>query len=111
VNLRKRAGRIYYVFSWTLTEFTVLLFWLFSTLSVAPFALGTTAFVHGLWVWKSPTILEAPHAAESLLEFCSSEGINEVHVSVSERSEPAEEEKLVHLIALLHRANIRVEAL
>jgi hypothetical protein len=67
--------------------------------------------VHGLWVWKSPTVLQAPHAAESLMEFCRSQGINEVYVSVSERSEAAEEAQLVHLISLLHRSNIRVEAL
>ena len=29
-----------------------------------------------------------PHAAESLLEFCRSQGINEIYVSISERSEP-----------------------
>ncbi|MGO9844785.1 MAG: hypothetical protein ACLPZF_26845, partial [Candidatus Acidiferrales bacterium] len=61
--------------------------------------------------WKSPTVLQAPHAAESLLEFCRSQGINEIYVSISERSEPAEEGQLVHLISLLHRSNIRVEAL
>ena len=44
------------------------------------------AFVHGLWVWKSPTVLGEPHAAEALRDFCKSEGINEVYVSVSERS-------------------------
>jgi hypothetical protein len=67
--------------------------------------------VHGLWVWKSPTVLEQPHGAETLLEFCRSEGINEVYVSVSERSATAEESRLTHLIALLHGSNIRVEAL
>jgi hypothetical protein len=67
--------------------------------------------VHGLWIWKSPTVFGAPHAAESLLEFCRSQGISEVYVSISERSEPAEEGQLVRLISLLHRSNIRVEAL
>jgi hypothetical protein len=80
-----------------------LLLWTSSSAVPAP--------VHGLWVWKSPTVLEAPHAAESLLDFCKSQGINEVYVSISERSEPAEESQLVHLIGLLHRANIHVEAL
>jgi hypothetical protein len=69
------------------------------------------AEVHGLWVWKSPSVLAAPHAAEALLEFCTSQRINEVYVSISERSEPAEEGQLVQLISLLHRSNIRVEAL
>ena len=39
------------------------------------------------------------------------QGINEVYVSVSERSEASEESQLAHLIALLHRSNVRVEAL
>jgi hypothetical protein len=69
------------------------------------------ALIHGLWVWKSPTVLAAPHAAESLRDFCTSAGINEVYVSVSPRTEAAEEGQLVHLIGLLHRSNIRVEAL
>jgi hypothetical protein len=67
--------------------------------------------IHGLWVWKSPTVLATPRDAENLLDFCRSQGINEVYVSVSVQSEAAEEGQLVHLIALLHRSNIRVEAL
>jgi hypothetical protein len=68
-------------------------------------------FVHGLWIWKSPTVLDEPHAAESLLDFCKSQDIDEVYVSISERSKDAEEAKLVQVIKLLHRSNIRVEAL
>ncbi|MGB7435478.1 MAG: hypothetical protein WBR26_09205 [Candidatus Acidiferrum sp.] len=81
-------------------------------------AFGFSAFaptppttVHGLWVWKSPTVLEAPNAVESLRDFCSSEDVNEVYVSISERSEAEEEAKLVRLISLLHRSSIKVEAL
>jgi hypothetical protein len=62
-------------------------------------------------VWKSPTVLEAPRGAEDLRDFCQSQGITEVYVSVSERSEASEEGQLAHLIALLHKSNIRVEAL
>ncbi|MGO8786799.1 MAG: hypothetical protein ACLQVL_05370 [Terriglobia bacterium] len=69
------------------------------------------SLVHGLWVWKSGAILEVPRGAEALRDFCKSEGINEVYVSVSERSEASEESQLAHLIALLHRSNIRAEAL
>jgi hypothetical protein len=72
---------------------------------VRPTALST------VWsVWKSPTVLEQPCAAESLLEFCKSESINEVYVSISERSKGAEEGKLLQLIKL-HHSKIRVEAL
>jgi hypothetical protein len=94
-------------FLWFLLVFVSLL----AELPCLSFAAEGSSLVHGLWVWKSPTVLEAPRAAESLLEFCKSQGINEVYVSISERSEAEEEGKLVHLIAILHRGNIRVEAL
>jgi hypothetical protein len=66
---------------------------------------------HGLWVWKSASVLEAPRGAEQLQHFCQSEGINEVYVSVSPSDGASLESQLVPLIALLHRSNIRVEAL
>ena len=78
---------------------------------LAPCAKAAPPLVHGLWVWKSPTVLESPNAAESLIAFCKAQGINEVYVSISERSEASEEPALVHLIEVSHRANIRVEAL
>jgi hypothetical protein len=90
---------------------SVLLVLSLATLSFSPSARAADSLVHGLWVWKSPTVLEQPRAAESLLEFCKSEGINEVYVSISERSKDAEEGKLVQLIKLLHHSKIRVEAL
>jgi hypothetical protein len=67
--------------------------------------------VHGLWVWKSAQVLEAEHSSENLRDFCKSQGINEVYVSVSAQSEASGDTRLAHLIGLLHRANIRVEAL
>jgi hypothetical protein len=67
--------------------------------------------VHGLWVWKSPTVLEAPGGPEALRDFCTSQGINEVYLSISANSEAAEESALARAIGLLHSANIRVEAL
>ena len=81
------------------------------SVSVSAFAGAAPALVHGLWVWKSAAVLEAPRGAERLLDFCKSEGINEVYVSVSARSEASEENQLAHLIALLHRSEIRVESL
>ena len=87
--------------------FTILL----TAFSLPASAQTSTTLIHGLWVWKSPTVLAAPHAAESLRDFCKSQGINEVYVSISARTEPAEESHLVHLITELHRSNIRVEAL
>jgi hypothetical protein len=78
-------------------------------LSVA--AADAPAHVHGLWVWKSVDVLEAPNGTETLRGFCRSGTINEVYISISERTQAAEEGQLSHLIALLHRSNIRVEAL
>jgi len=66
---------------------------------------------HGLWLWKSSSVLEAPQGAERLLHFCQSQGINEVYVSVSPLSDASMESRLVRLVPLLHRSNIRVEAL
>jgi hypothetical protein len=84
---------------------------LLGPISVSAFGSAAFARVHGLWVWKSPTVLEAPQGAETLRDFCKSEDINEVYVSVSRRSEASEENRLARLIALLHRSDIRVEAL
>jgi hypothetical protein len=78
-------------------------------------AAGNAAdLVHGLWVWKSQAVLEAPRGAHALLQFCESESINEVYVSVAEDPRTlalSGEQQIAHLMALLHRANIRVEAL
>jgi hypothetical protein len=79
------------------------------TLSVL--AEAETPPVHGLWVWKSPSVLGAAHGAEDLRDFCRSERITEVYVSISERSKAAEEGQLTHLITLLHGSGVRVEAL
>ncbi len=83
----------------------------FVAFTIAAFGQAGGSPVHGLWVWKSPTVLEAPHAAENLLAFCKSEAINEVYVSISARSEAAEESQLAHVITLLHHSSVRVEAL
>jgi hypothetical protein len=84
---------------------------LLGVFSVSAFAGADPPLVHGLWVWKSPMVLQAPRGAERLSDFCKSEGVNEVYVSVSAHSQTAEENQLAHLIALLHRSDIRVEAL
>src|SRR5208282_1184543 len=82
----------------------VCIFWSVFLCSLSPsvFAGTAPALVRGLWVWKSPTVLEVPRGSEALWNFCKSEGINEVYVSVSARSEASEESQLAHLIALLH---------
>lgn len=72
---------------------------------------GQSVSVHGLWVWKGPSVMEAPRGAEMLRDFCKSEDINEVYLSISSHGETMAEAQLTHLIELLHRSNIRVEAL
>jgi hypothetical protein len=79
--------------------------------AASAFAQTPPPLVHGLWVWKSPAVLGAPSGADALLNFCKSQNINEVYVSISERTEPSEEQQLVQLINLLHRSDIRIEAL
>jgi len=69
------------------------------------------AAIRGLWVWKGPSILEVPRGTEALRDFCESQGINEIYISVSEGGREADDALLVHLIDVLHRSDIRVEAL
>jgi hypothetical protein len=88
--------------------------WMLCSILLGPGALsaeGGPPVVHGVWVWKSPAMLEAPHGAERLSDFCNSQGINEVYVSVSARREKSEENQLARLITVLHRSNVRAEAL
>ncbi len=73
------------------------------------FAAGSP--VHGLWVWKTSAVLDAPHGAVKLRDFCQAQDINEVYVSFSAKDGSPEEGQLTGLIARLHRVNIRVEAL
>jgi hypothetical protein len=67
--------------------------------------------IHGLWLWKGPSILEEPGTVESLRVFCHAQGINEVYVSVSQHDQMMAESSMAKMIAVLHQAHIRVEAL
>ncbi|HUE44156.1 MAG TPA: hypothetical protein VMP12_11345 [Candidatus Sulfotelmatobacter sp.] len=69
------------------------------------------ATIHGLWVWKGPSILQTPASVEALRDFCRANKINEVYVSVSERGELMLPANMARLIQTLHQHNIRVEAL
>jgi len=72
---------------------------------------ATDAPIHGLWVWKTPSVLAQPGSAEALRDFAKTNGINEVYVSISSRDHPAQDAPLLALIDLLHQSHIRVEAL
>jgi hypothetical protein len=81
----------------------------YSLCSLWTFAQSTP--VHGLWVWKSPSVLAAPNAVEALRDFCKAQGITEIYVATSTRSKDTEEAQLAHLIRVMHGASVRVEAL
>lgn len=79
---------------------------------VLPCARAQEPFVHGVWVWKTPTLLDLPARGEALRDFCRSQQINEVYLSFSSQNGgAAEEQEIEKLIGLLHRSHIRVEAL
>jgi hypothetical protein len=81
---------------------------------MAAFALSASAQnsspVHGLWVWKGPSIVAAPQGPEKLRDFCQSKHINEVYISVSSNGTMLPGD-FPHLIDLLHGSGIHVEAL
>ncbi len=66
---------------------------------------------HGLWVWKSPAVLEVPRGPETLRDFCQSQLVNEIYISASTLADPAANKRFTRLIRLLHRSHIQVEAL
>lgn len=79
---------------------------------------GTTAqgqreqFVHGVWVWRTPILLDLPARGEALRDFCRSNQINEVYLSFTSQNTAApEQQEIAKLIELLHKSHIRVEAL
>jgi hypothetical protein len=90
-----------------------ILFSILLTLLAVPLvALGQQSPVHGLWVWKTPIILDLPSRGEALRDFCRSHQINEVYLSFSSQNGGnAEEREIDKLIDLLHKSHIRVEAL
>jgi hypothetical protein len=67
--------------------------------------------IHALWVWKSPMVLAQSNAAENLRDFCRTNGVNEVYLSVAGSTDSAGEGRLDHLISVLHAARVRVDAL
>jgi hypothetical protein len=72
---------------------------------------ASAALVHAVWVWKSSSVLAKPNAAEKLRDFCRSNEINEVYISVSGSMDATGQSRLEQLIGELHAASIRVDAL
>src|ERR1700761_5204256 len=68
--------------------------------------------VHGLWVRKTPVLLDLPSRGEALRNFCHANQIDEVYLSfTSQNGGSAEQQEIERLIGLLHHAHVRVEAL
>ena len=67
--------------------------------------------VHGLWVWKSSSVLQEPSAVETLDQFCRSSAITEIYISVPSQYSALEGLNLAQLITQLHASGVRVEAL
>ena len=89
---------------------TICLLWAVVALSGA--AVAQEPFVHGLWVWKTASILATPNSGEALRDFCRAQTVNEVYLSYSpDKADATEEAEVAGVIALLHRSGIRVEAL
>ena len=69
-------------------------------------------FVHGVWVWRTPILLDLPARGEALRDFCRSNQINEVYLSfTSQNTAEPEQREIAKLVELLHKSHIRVEAL
>jgi hypothetical protein len=69
-------------------------------------------FVHAVWVWRTPILLDLPARGEALRDFCRSNQINEVYLSfTSQNSAEPEQREIAKLIELMHKSHIRVEAL
>jgi hypothetical protein len=67
--------------------------------------------IHGIWVWKGRAVLRAPGGAQSLRDFCRSENVTEVYLSVSDEASSSDDQSLIRLIGMLHHAHVRIEAL
>src|ERR1700683_4182281 len=90
---------------------TSILWALLALAVVLPAAADRSAPVHGLWVWKSSSVLQAPSAAQALDEFCRSSAITEIYISVPSQYSALEGLNLAQLITQLHASGVRVEAL
>jgi hypothetical protein len=81
-------------------------------LILGPGAVAQEPVVHGLWVWKTPILLDLPSRGEALRDFCRAQQINEVYLSFSSQNGgAAEQQEIEKLIGLLHKSHIRAEAL
>jgi hypothetical protein len=69
-----------------------------------------SAPVHGLWVWKGSSAVAEPGGIEKLRDFCHSQGITEIYISVSLHGTMLQGD-FPKLIETLHQSSMHVEAL
>jgi hypothetical protein len=80
------------------------------SICVVPVAAQRKPPAHGLWVWKGPSIVATTDGVEKLREFCRSQGVTEIYISVFANG-TAVRGDFPGAIDRLHRSGIRVEAL
>jgi hypothetical protein len=91
---------------------TICLVWAAMVTTLTGAAVAQEPFVHGLWVWKTASVLAVPKSGEALRDFCRAQTVNEVYLSYSpDKADATEEEEVAAIVALLHRSGIQVEAL
>ncbi len=73
---------------------------------VPPAISSATIPVHGLWTWRTATLLDDP---SPLLDACRSAGANEVYLAVTD--DLLRDPRLEHIVARLRERGLRVEAL
>jgi hypothetical protein len=110
-NALRRRMRLFVSCAMHLLICSSLIWLLLGSFCVRVLGADAAGPVHGLWLWKTPTVLAAPGASEALRDFCQAQGINEVYVSFSGKGDASEEREVARLIGLLHRSRIHAEAL
>ncbi len=87
---------------------SICLVWAAMVATLGGAAVAQEPFVHGLWVWKTASLLTAPNSGETLRDFCRAQTVNEVYLSYSpDNADATEEAAVAGVIALLHRSGIR----
>jgi len=67
--------------------------------------------VHGLWVWRAPSVVGSAAGRHALRDFCRTQDINEVYLSGFDLSNSPAASMLSASIAELHAANVKAELL
>jgi hypothetical protein len=67
--------------------------------------------IHGLWVWKGPTLLHDERDDQKLMAFCRAHAITEVYLAISSHHVMMTDRRIIEVINRLHGGNIRVETL